>query len=323
MNGSIAVIPLLLLAIPLASAQAQLPEPGTLPDSPFYGLKRFFESIGTTFTFDQEAKVTRALELAELRLAEAAMMAEMDKPEFVQSLTSDYEKEIENSNSAVSSISDPEKKRIASERVALATSHHLEVLDSVQDRVPEQARSAIAAAKDTSIEGNIESLRILATEDPDRAAELAMQAAQGRAEKARDAAGSGNEEVAIEATEHYREYERFGQEISSIAQQVGDDPERVQELVAKARSLHITILEEVKDRVPTNARDAIDEAIKSSQLYNETGVASAGQVADDTQIEIRGETRGDMVEGESGDQVNDESEENEREPPSNTPAKRP
>lgn len=79
MNGAIAAIPLLLLVVPLANAQTLLPDPGTLPDSPFYGLKRFFEGIGTAFTFDQEARATRSLELAELRLAETRAIAEKGK----------------------------------------------------------------------------------------------------------------------------------------------------------------------------------------------------------------------------------------------------
>ncbi len=316
MKRAFPAIALLLLVLPLADAQGQLPEPGTLPDSPFYGLKRFFEGIGTAFTFDQEAKAARALELAELRLAEARAMAEMGKPEFVQDLASDYEKEIENSNAALASISEPERKRIASERVAVSTLRHLDVLDSIKDRVPEQARPAIIAAKERSIEGNVESLRALAAEDPERAAEVAMQAAQNRAERARMAAEAGDEEAAIEATEQYREYERFGQEISSIAQQVGKDPAKVEELVAKARSVHVTVLEEVKEKVPEDARKSIDAALAESR-----GGAEAESVRNSD--DAKEQESEEMEEEENEPEDEDESEENERGPPSEVPATRP
>jgi hypothetical protein len=248
-------------------------------------------------------------------------MAEAGKPEFVESLARDYETEIENSNAAIASIEDPERKRMASERVAVATLHHLDVLDGVKDRVPEQAKSAIAAAKDKSMEGNIKSLRALAEDDPDMAAEIAMQVAQNRAEKAREAAERGDDEGAVEAAKEYMEYERFGQEISAIAQQVGKDPSKVEDLVAQARSIHITVLEEVMEKVPDDARQSIDEALAETQ--NEARDESTRDSADDAREQKSEEVEDEVEESESEEQEDEESEENERGPPSEVPSGRP
>ena len=59
----------------LVYAQSELPDPGTLPDSAFYGFKRMFEGFGNVFTFGELAKTRRVLRLAERRLAEAEAMA--------------------------------------------------------------------------------------------------------------------------------------------------------------------------------------------------------------------------------------------------------
>jgi hypothetical protein len=319
MNGGLLIIAALILAIQTASAQAQLPDPGTLPDSPFYGLKRFFEGIGTAFTFDQGTRATRALELAELRLAEARAMTSAGKPEFVQSLARDYANEIENSSAAIDSIENPERKIMASEKVAVATLHHLDVLESVYDQVPEQARSALAAAKDKSMEGNIKSLKALAEEDPDKAAEIAMLAAQNRAEKTREAAERGDEEGAIAAAEEYGEYQRFGQEISDIAQQLGKDPSKVKEIVAKARSIHVTVLEEVREKVPDDARQFIDEALMGAR--NETRTEFTRNSTDGVREQQRRD--GEVEENEPEDQGDEESEENGRGSPSESPVRRP
>ncbi|HXG05737.1 MAG TPA: DUF5667 domain-containing protein [Nitrososphaera sp.] len=267
--SSLAIILLFALSASVPSvalAQAQeLSDPGALPDDAFYGFKRFFESVVTAFTFGEEARANRALELAELRLAEAKAMVEMGKPQFVESLARDYEREIENAKEIMTSIGDGETKKGVSERVAVATSRHLEVLDEVREKVPDQAKIAIVAAKERSMTGNIEALRALAAEDPDRAAEIAMQVAENRALKAREAADRGDSEMAVEAAGEYMEYERFGQEISVIAQQVGKDPSRVRELVANATSIHMIVLQEVRDKVPDEARSSIEEAIAASE----------------------------------------------------------
>lgn len=265
MRRAFAAVTLLILAAPLANAQAQLPDPGILPDNPFYGLKRFFEELGTTITFGEDARAIRALDLAELRLAETRAVSEMGRPEFVEDLAADYEKEIENSNRAVYSISDPERREAVSEWVAKKTSSYLDVLDSVEDTAPEQARPAIAAAKERYVKGNMEALRILATEDPEKAAEIAMQVAQGRAEKSRAAAERGDDSKAVEAAKECMEYERFGDEISEIAQKVGKDPSKVRELVAKSTSLSTSVLEEVKEKVREDARSSIVETMGESR----------------------------------------------------------
>ena len=60
----------------VTSVLAELPKPGMTPASPFYFVERFFESVGTFFTFGNNVKAERYLALSEERLAEALVLAE-------------------------------------------------------------------------------------------------------------------------------------------------------------------------------------------------------------------------------------------------------
>ncbi|MFH0803726.1 MAG: DUF5667 domain-containing protein, partial [Candidatus Tagabacteria bacterium] len=62
-------------------AEENLPDPGTLPDSNFYFLKSWKESVQTFFTFGAENKAKQFLHLAEVRLAEYQKMIEKEKTE--------------------------------------------------------------------------------------------------------------------------------------------------------------------------------------------------------------------------------------------------
>ncbi|APH38115.1 DUF5667 domain-containing protein [Methanohalophilus halophilus] len=256
-----------------ASAQPELPEPGILPDSPFYGPKKVIEGIGDVFAFSEEAKVERALDHAELRLAEAEAMADKGKPEYINDLTREYGENINKSTEIAASSPPGDEKEQLAERISNATSQHINVLDGVQERVPDQAKEKIADARERSIRGNQEALKALAQENPERSAEIAMEIADSRLKEANESAQEGNAEGVAEASEEYQEYARFGQEISAIAQEAGKDPSKANEIVAKATSVHLNVLEDVKQKVPEKARASIQDAIEQSEKGREAATS--------------------------------------------------
>ena len=64
-------ISIFILAGSVSAQEQRLPDPGTLPGSPFYFLDLFGESLGSFFTFGNSNKAARHLALAEERLAES------------------------------------------------------------------------------------------------------------------------------------------------------------------------------------------------------------------------------------------------------------
>jgi hypothetical protein len=260
-----AMVAVLVIFAGVAQAQAQLPDPGTLPDSAFYGISRAFESIGNAFTFGERGKTERAITLSERRLAEADAVALKGKPEHIARPTEDYQKHIERANNIARSARDANVREELLLKVGEATLSHIETLDEVEQRVPEEAKARIAAARERSIRGNQEALRALARENPQKSAELAMQAAEGRVNSARAAAQRGDESLALKAVQEYQRYSGFGEEISAIAVQVGKDHSKVNELVALATSRHITVLEEVMLRLPGEAAQRMESALEAAR----------------------------------------------------------
>jgi len=312
------IVPIMLLLVGVVNAQTQLPDPGILPDNPFYGFKKAFEAIGNAFTFGEEAKAERALKLAEKRLAEAEAIAKKGKPEFVDELSQEYEKQIKKANEIATLAKGANKKEQLAELVSKATSQHLSALDEVQERVPEQAKEKIAAVREISIRGNQEALKALARENPEKAAEIAMNIAQSRANKAKVAAEEGDEEKTIEAAKEYEKYAMFGEEISSIAQQVGKDSSKVEELVAKATSLHITVLEDVLEKVSEQAQSTIQGAIEASETGRDAAVDALEEKGLPIPKEVKEKLEVEIPE-EASEQIEKAVESQEKETPADIP----
>lgn len=98
MNKKTFIISLVALFLFTGVIQAQTSEmhnPRLLPDSPFYFLKSWTESIGTFFTFRAESKVKRFLNLSERRLAEAIILNERGKTELAEETLEEYQNNFE------------------------------------------------------------------------------------------------------------------------------------------------------------------------------------------------------------------------------------
>ncbi len=139
-------------------AQAQtdnLFEPGMLPDSPFYFLKSWSETIGTLLTFSDIAKAERFVNLSEKRLAEANALVAKSKPEIAEKAVLRYQDQL---GAALTKVAEAKAK------VAESTLKHQAVLADVYEKVPEQAKSAIKHAIEASIRGHEETLKAVSNQ---------------------------------------------------------------------------------------------------------------------------------------------------------------
>lgn len=157
MNRLIAVgIATAVLVVPvLAAAQvtaSTLPDPGTLPDSPFYFLKSWREQIQLFFTFSAEKKAEQYLHLAEVRLAEYQKMIEKGKEDVAKRTLEKYEEQLSRALAKAEELKEKgeevadELKREAEETAA----RHLKVLEQNLDKVSESAKGGIERALEAS-----------------------------------------------------------------------------------------------------------------------------------------------------------------------------
>lgn len=268
----------------------ELPDPGITPDSPFYFLDTWGKNIGLLFAFGPEAKARKALEYAEERLAEAQAMAIKNRIREVEQAANGYNEFLTIVAERTEEARQQGVSDNISEKVALATSKHLSVLDRVKETVPEQAREAIAQAREASINGQQNALRALARERLERAAEINLAAIEGRLNRARVQTEEGNTEEIEEALDDADKMFRFGEEISEIARGLGKDTTTVEQLVARATSAHLQVLAEIHEKVPEQARVSIENAIANSLVNRERVVealknkGSLGEIPEETPV---------------------------------------
>lgn len=143
----------------------ELPEPGILPNRPFYFLKGWVEAIGNFFTFGDIAKTRRYFHLAEKRLAEVRALVEEGRPELVERILGRYQEHLEKAMGRANAAK--EKGQNIEEvlaRVAEATLKHQSVLAGVYEKVPEAAKSGIERAMEVSLRGHKQALEALSKE---------------------------------------------------------------------------------------------------------------------------------------------------------------
>jgi len=365
----------------IASAQTpELPSAGITPGSPFFFLDRFFENIGTFFTFGDAKKAQRFVALAEERLSETKVLAE--RGDNNAELASDlYEEQFAKAKERAERSGNEN----ALARVTEATSKHFTVLEEVIERVPEQAKVSMQRAlenskqgqisalralsgvnpergveaganaakeiaqqarmqaserkiealeqklqhfegvfnsfanapqgrvdveskfsermteivseldeagdeakgtgisvqaglvkrvKDKVIDSQLSSLRELMKENPEKAVEIFANAAEGRLNAAKRDTEERNGEATEESLEDYNKYAEFGQQISIMAEGIRTGDVTVEELVEKATSHHIQVLEDVRQKLPVRAQQEFQRAVDNASRVQEQRPAS-------------------------------------------------
>ena len=90
----IVVICMFIASTTVLANNIKILEPGVLPDSPAYELKLKIENDKVAALNDPFEKAKLYREMAELRLIEAMFMEEMEKPQFVNGLVKEYNKNL-------------------------------------------------------------------------------------------------------------------------------------------------------------------------------------------------------------------------------------
>jgi hypothetical protein len=332
-------IPIILLALMLTplnvTGQEALPDPGITPDSMFYGLEKAFEKVQLTLARDEVSKARLRLELANERIAEGKSMVEKGKPEYLPDLVEEYEENLGKSQELAEAARAKGKQTfVVDELVAQATSVHVEVLEDVLEKVPEQAKPAIEKAITSSARGQEESLVRLGEVVPERSAELYLSIAEKRLIRARIRAEAGDSEEAEDLVEEYNRKADRSLEMLKKAKTMGRDVTEVQEKVLAATSTHQEVLQDVYDMVPEEAKEAIERAMEVSTRGKEEALqalnialppqaerARAGKQGDGDRGEIPEVARGlpITVPAPETQEEDDREEKEERVPETETP----
>jgi len=277
------------------------------PDSRLYFLKRLSEGLGTLFTFGDEAKAKRYTQLANRRLVEAKMMADEDRIEAVEKALLRYEaqlgKSLERAEQARTKGKDVDD---VTEVLARATGWHLLVLDDVLERVPEQAKEAIIKAREVSATGQVEALKALVVNNPEKAVEINLKVTEAKLNRVRTRVIEGEviEKDLDEAIRSHENRSRINEEIIQIAQDSGRDTAKAEQLLERATNRHLETLAEIYERAPEEAKMGIERAIESSTRERERIMERIIEMSGDDALPIEAQVRTrEMVQEENRNDI--------------------
>jgi len=141
-------------------------------------------------------------------------------------------------------------------------------LDEAKDaalNIPAPVKEKINQVKGLAIDAQLASLRELVIEDPTKAVEIFANAAEGRLNAARQDAERRNGSATEESLEDYNKYAEFGSQISSMAEGIRTGETTVEDLVKRATSHHIQVLEDVRQKLSPQAKQEFQRALDNSR----------------------------------------------------------
>jgi len=241
-----------------------LPDPGTTPDSWFYGMTRVMENIDLFFTFDGKEKAEKLASLAELRLSELQSMVNKGKTEYVDELLLDYSNTLEESTQLLIQINES-GENITDElhQMVITTFSQQDLLEHLKEYVPFKAQQILSTALNQTRQSNTQSMDLLSSVQPQVAAEITIRIAQKQFNQVQK--NIGNTSMTLD----------------KMFSLVNDSLELIS--IAQSKQINTTLIEELMTNLthelldddctlPTELGDEISDLLPSelSQYLNET-----------------------------------------------------
>lgn len=124
---------------------SELPDPGTTPGSPLFGLEQAQESISLALTFNSQDKAHKRLHQARERLSEAEHLTENNESSNAEKAIQMHSRAMERADQAVQNL--PEERREKANQDLNATRNQsISVLTDLKQRLPDSASQGIETA---------------------------------------------------------------------------------------------------------------------------------------------------------------------------------
>ncbi len=248
----VGIIIAVVLTLSAAGGGTAYASQGSLPGDTLYPVKLATEQARMALPGDDAAKAEWALTFAQRRVEEMEALAERERAQHLDLAAGAYDDAMDRVQARIARAA--ERGLVTGNVTALvaeATAKHMSVLDKVYDMVPDQAKPAIAHARDVSQTGHLRALDTLTQDDPVTATEINLAAIESRLNRAANAAQAQNAGEVADALGRFEEMSQFGGHIVAHSRQLGaSEPAIVGELVAGATFRHLSVLDDVADKAP-------------------------------------------------------------------------
>lgn len=264
-------------------------DPKVLPDSPWYGLKKFWEGIKDSFTFNPIIKAENNLTRASERLIEIQKLIDQGKIKDADKAISQYQKKIDQIKERIEKLTDvqsdkaekfldkfaeyqikhrlilekieglsatPEEIKIAKEKALEALTQALAKTDN--EKIQARLENAIAKIEGGDLKqfNNLEVLKALEDKVPESARPAILKAQANALKRLKDDINGLPEELRIEKIDKFLEKSRGNESryLEIIDQLIAND-NLSPELIAKLQIIRVRL----QERINNNERGESDD----------------------------------------------------------------
>ncbi len=200
-----------------AQDQTELPAPGITPDSLFYFFDELAEQVCLRFTFRQEARLEKALQYAEEKIAEMNHMVARNNVRATIQAMNAYNNRISAAMESVDALGNQGASTHAI--LALRMAKHTAIFDDIEAGIPGEARLTMTRIRERACICQQMALRLMEQEDPEMANQVKLKLKEQKRNSVRVMA---REEVTTNVQEDSRETEVSGE------QDLGEDTTQLQ-----------------------------------------------------------------------------------------------
>ena len=270
--------------IELQETDEEFPTGQVLPDNVLYGIERSVEAVEKSMAEGPD-KAEIGLTIAEKRLGEINAMIDIEKTEFIENLSTDYQTELDEINNITQELTDQEREEIEI-NISNAMNKHINGLETANQTInilmgelPEEAipgltnaSQQITNALEKSNETRQNSLSHLEEVNPLKAAENRLNFSETRIDNITQLQQQNFETNVMDRADTYTYEMNRVMELINESKEQGINTTTLEERVANATLNHMETLDKVHEQVPVEAQEKIEKAMNASLTAHETAL---------------------------------------------------
>jgi predicted RNA-binding Zn ribbon-like protein len=270
-----------------AAFDKELPSVSIMPDSWWYGMKRFFEGVDLFFTFDEVDKAKKCIRYAEMRLAEAREMVAQGESEVIPDLIQEYQSRLNESSTLLQrSQAAGRNAWEVQEYAAVRALLHQEAWDDLQEAVPVRVRAVVHRALNYSQEHADEVLEVLESGEPRVAAEIQLRSVERNIQRIRRNIQENNTETLTKLIRECEEKMNISQRVMErVMDSAGTNCSEVERLFAEVTQQHNELLQQARNSVSSSEiRSVISNALNASDNVTRSIVSITENLLRDSDV---------------------------------------
>jgi uncharacterized membrane protein YgcG len=245
----------IVIVISILSGGTAYASQGSLPGNLLYPVKIVTENTRLLLSGDSASKARLNIQYASNRLAELSKVVNRNEYSTTRAITG-YRRNIEAVINQLQLVSTSPLNRGLFESILNEIQNQVAVCDNLIDSSPLYVES-VREADALVINGQVDTLEILAQYDALRATEINVNAMQNRLQRALTSAGFGNYLNMEQVLYQYQQLNQLCQQILQSAQTTGNYNTQIQNLILQTQAGNLLTLQNISRQTPAEYQNTI------------------------------------------------------------------